>query len=328
MLSGPELNLLPRFFSNRGAVAGTFGGAGIVVAIIILTIFLYCRRNRRIKERGWARNLTISQPKMLESPFTDDDDDPFASSNSRDSAGTTELQHSWEKHTPLNATGVQGFGYVRNGFGTQGNGIGDDILYETNNTRLAVTNPGFVVNYRNQNVDDPFADHQAYQPTSQPPSNGMGPTTINRLSPLPLSQAYLPFPNWRPASVTASSPSVYPSTLPLTEDDESDHRIPTPTPVAIPKTTAGPNQSYNWGASVNNPNSYRVNQAYVTPPDSSDGHGPPTIIQRRTSSDDQRHSVPPPIPPKNPLRTVLSMRTMLNVSSPPPPPPFIVRAPA
>jgi len=207
-------------------------------------------------------------------------------------------------------------GYVENGFNTRRNQVEDNILYETKDPRLAGVNPGIVINYRNQNQVDPFSDRQVFQQNSQPSSYARGPTTINRLSPVPISQAYLPFPNWRSASVTPSSPSEYPPTLPVTDDDESDHRPPTPTNVTYPMTTAVPNQSYNWGASANKPpGSYRVHSAYITPPDSSDGHGPPTIIQRRLSSDGQRQSVPPPIPLKNPLRRVMSMRTILNVSS-------------
>ena len=310
----PGTYLLLRFFNNRGAVAGTFGGAGVAAALILLTIFLCCRRNRRNKERqALARNPPIYQPKIRENPFTDDDD-PFASSNPCDSAGTTVLQHSWEKPSYLSATDEQGTLYVENGFNTQRSEVGNNVLYETKNPRLAGVNTGVVINYRNQNTEDPFSDRQAYQLDSQPSSYARGPTTINRLSPIPLAQAHIPFPNWRRASDTPSSPSMYPSTLQATEDDESD-RVPTPTPVATHKAAAGPNQSYNWGASANKPNSYRVNQAYVTPPDSSDGHGPPTIRQQRLSSDGHRESIPPPIPPRNPLRHALSMRTLLNVSS-------------
>jgi len=259
---------------------------------------------------------------MREFTFTDD---PFARSNPRDSTATTELQHSWEKHSSLGAPDEQGMGYVENGFKAHRNELGENVLYETKNPFLTGVNPGIVINYRNQNSDDPFSDRQAYQPNPQPAPYARGPTTINRLSPVPLSKAYIPFPNWRRASDTPSSPSMYPSTLPVTEDDESDRRSPTPTNVGIPNTTAGPNQSYNWGASANKPNAYRINPGpYATPPDSSDGHGSPTIVQQRQSSDEQRQSVPPPIPPKNPLRTALSMRTILNVSFPNSP--FIIRA--
>ena len=251
---------------------------------------------------------------MHGSTFTDD---PFAYSNPRDSNATTELQHTWEKHSSLSATDEQGMGYVENDLNAHRNEAGENVLYETKNPRLAGVNPGIVINYRNQNPDNPFSDRQAYQPDPQLSSNARNPTSINRLSPVPPSQAYLPFPNWRRASDTPSSPSMYPSTLPMTEDDESDCRSPTPTNAAIPKATAGPNQSYNWGASANKPNSYRINPGpYLTPPNSSDGHGPPTTVQQRQSSDDQRQSVPPPIPPRNPLRRALSMRTILNVSFP------------
>ena len=318
-----KLNPLLRFFGNKGAMAGTFTVVGIVAGLILLTIFLCCRRYRKNKEKEHSipiqsQDMDISLPQMHDNPFADD---PFASSGLRGSAPPTERYHGWEKGSSLSVTDEQAMGYVdsvssTHGFNVQRNDIEDNVIYETRSPRLAGINPGIVVNYRNQNPDDPFSDRQVYQQKPQPVSHGKGPTTNNRFSITAPYQAHLPFPNWRRVSETPSSPSVYATSLPAVEDGESDHRLPTPTRATFQRTTGGPSQIYNWGASAKKPGSSGsgfpvIPEAYITPPDSDDGRGSPVRLP-------YDEPIPPPIPPKNPLRTAMSMRTLLNVSPPRP----------
>lgn len=309
-----KLNPPLRFFGNRGAVAGTFTVVSIAAVLILVTLFL-CRRRRRANRqpRARARDRHISQPSMREISFADD---PFACANPRDSTTATERQYRWEGNSSFSATDEQAAGYVEigsltSGFTAQRNDVGDNILYETKNPRLAGTNPGIVVNYRNQPVDDPFSDNQIYQSKLRPTSSSRS-SPINNMSTVAPSKAYLPFPNWRPASQTSSAPSIYPATLP--DDNDSDHQPPTPTSITYPKTATGSSQSYNWGASARKPNSYGIPVnfgAYTTPSDSDEEQGSSTGVQQETPSVGYHQYVPP----RSPLRAAMSMRTLLNVSS-------------
>ncbi|KAF9651876.1 hypothetical protein BDM02DRAFT_428576 [Thelephora ganbajun] len=305
------------FFGNRGAFAGTFTAVGIAAVVILLTIFLCCRRYRSKKQRQLRiRNMHISQPRIRENPFADD---PFVYFDPRDHATTAERQHNQEERPSLSATDKQVTGYAGSGDSTYGlnvqrNDVGNGILYETRNPRLTGINPGIVVNYRDRELDDPFSDRQAYQQNPRPAFYGKGPAAVNHSLAVTSSRAYLPFPSWRPASEISSSPSLYPATPSVTEDGDSVHQLPTPTSVAYPRTT--PNQGYNWGASAKRSSSYRASaqpEAYRTPPGSDDGQGSPAIAQQEPPTDGQDRSIPPPIPPKSPLRAAMSMRTILDV---------------
>ena len=291
---------------------------GVAAGVIFLMTFLCCRRYQRNKQHPDRIQTTrISQPRMRDNPWADD---PFAYVNPRDSSTTVERQHRWEKRSSLSTTDEQAMGYAESGssthvFNIQRNDIENEVLYETGNPPFAGINPGLIVNYRSANPDDPFSDRHMYQPKPLSASYGRGPTAINHLSTTTPSQAYPPFPNWGHVSGTPSSPSVYPATLSVEENDEPD-QLPTPTTIEYPKLTAAPSQSYNWGASAKKPSSYRVpirREIYMSPPDSEDDHGSPSVIHQEPPSDGQRRSIPPPIPPKSPLRAAMSMRTILNV---------------
>lgn len=313
------MKLIPslRFFGNTGAVAGTFTVVGIVVGLILLTIFLCCRRHRRNKQPPLqAQDSDVSLTQMHDNPFADD---PFASFGPSDSVRTAEHQYRWERRSSFDATDEQAMGYVEStssthGFNVQRNDVGDNVIYETRNPRLAGINPGIVVNYRDQNPEDPFSDRPVYQSMPRQASYGKGPTAINHFSAVTPPQAHLPFPNWRRVSETPSSPSVYATSLPAAEDSESQPS--TPTSFTFRKPTTVPSQSYNWGASAKKPSSYGIPvipEAYITPPNSDDGRDTP--VQRERQSGEHQYT-PPSIPPKSPLRTAMSMRTLLNVSSP------------
>jgi len=316
-----KLNPSLRFFGNRSAVTWTFTLVGLEVALVLLMIFLYHRRNRRARQcQIRKRDMRISQPRMRENPFADD---PFAYSNPRDSATTAESRQRWENSSSLNTTDEQAMGYVENtssahGFNIQRNDVGENILYETKNPHLAGINSRVVVNYRNPNTDDPFSDRHVCQPKPGPASRGQGHTTIDHLVAVTPSRAYLPFPNWQRVSETPSSPSIYPASLSAEGSDEPD-QLPAPTTIAFSKTPGVPNQSYNWGARAKKLSSHRVPvnpEVYVTQPSSDDSQSSPTVAQQEPPSDEQRRSVPPPIPPRSPLRRAMSARTILNVGFP------------
>lgn len=304
---GLELNRFHRLFSNTGAVAGTFAAVGVATGLVLLMILLCCKRYRRKnKRRARMRALPISQPQMRGRTSTYDD--PFAYSNPRHSAATG--------RPSLITTDEQAMGYAENGssthgFNTQRNDGGNNVLHEAGTPHLAGVDPGATVNHRDQNPNNPFADPHTHPSTLRQGFTGGGPTTVNHLAPITPTPAYLPVPDWKRVSEAPSSPSVYPASL-VIEDDESDHQMATPMSAAFPRTTASPNRNYNWGASANKPNSYKVNPgAYMTPPDTDDEYRYSVFVE----DEGPPQSVPPPIPPKNPLRPAAPARTLLTVSS-------------
>ncbi|KAF9651874.1 hypothetical protein BDM02DRAFT_424900 [Thelephora ganbajun] len=315
---GPKLSSSLRFFSNTGAVAGTFSVLGIEVALVLLMIYVCHRRYRRDGlPQVWARRMRVFRSHARENPPAVD---PFAYSNPPGSATATEHKDGWGKHSFLNMTDEHPMEYMESGPSTQGlgrqrNDVEVDALYGIRSPRLAGMNPGIIVNYRDRELDNPKG-RQVYRPKPRPNSYGKGPAVVNHSLAVTSSRAFLPFPYWQPVSEAPPSQSIYSTILPVAEDDNLVHQLPTPTSIAYPKATAAPYQSYNWGASARRHSSYMfpVNPetSMVTPPyPEDDDQG----LRQKASFPGPRQSYPPPIPPRNPLRRAMSMQTILDVSS-------------
>ena len=286
--------------------------ASIELGFLLLLLYLCRRRYRSSKERrARARDMRIFNPRSHENQFVVD---PFAYSDPHEWNTMVSRQNSWKKNHFLGETDKQTMGHTENessiqGLNRQRSDVRNDALYGARGLRPAVTN------CRDQDTEGPLV-HQRYPPKPQQTPYGNGTTNRNPSLKITPSREYLPLFSWQSISEVPPSPSIYPATLPVAEDDEPDHPLPTPTSIAPPKPAAFPNQGCNWGTSANKPRSYRVpvnHEAYMMAPlDSEDDRGFPAVARQKTPCDEPR--LPPPIPPRSPLRRVLSAQTMLNVS--------------
>jgi hypothetical protein len=248
-----EAYWLHRFFSNSGAVAGTFTVVGMAVVVAVLMAFLCHRRYRRNKQLPVrVRDLDAFQSQPHKGLFTDD---PFARSVPRDSAVLVEGQHNWEKH-PTHSTmekyALEG-GFASRWLGDQRAGMWDDTLYEVGRAYLTEANSGFVPNHQGQGPGDPKD-----QSTSQPPPYDEGPAAVDHTLKITQSGLYLPSTNPRPISQMPSLPSIYPATLSVVEDDDSIHPLFTPTTFVCPGDTSISDANANCGPNARGCGSHRV----------------------------------------------------------------------
>lgn len=180
-------------------------------------------------------------------------------------------------------------------------------MYRDRHPRLARINP----ESRDGDLDDP-PHYQVSRPMSQSYLQDQGPSlTITQ------SRSYLPFPDRRRVSQTPSSPSIYPPTLAVVNDDVSTCQLPNPTSIPCQKNTTVLDQGYNCGASAKRHTLHRAPVEpgiYMTPPDSGYDKSSPNVVQQEPVCDRGRRHVlppiPPPIPPKSPLRTTMLTQTM------------------
>ncbi|KAF5374940.1 hypothetical protein D9758_000310 [Tetrapyrgos nigripes] len=185
------------FFHNQGAVAGVFLCVGIVVACLVTGLVLLCRRRRkrREKQRQWIASVRRRLP-SVDSPFVDQEEDtPMRQVDYYDSTPpptgvpptNPERAYDYDPRTPDPATST-----FRN--------AGHD-------------NKGYILSQR---PTDPFSDLYAYK--HRQTEFGVAVTTDTVVDTLPaLQTAQSPS---RP-SLVQSSPSIYPPTIPLSNDDVS-----------------------------------------------------------------------------------------------------------
>lgn len=275
--------------------------------MIFLSYRLY-RKNQELRAR--ARGVPISQ-----SPFTVDSSDYRSPHDPPSPIGR---KYSWRRN-PFHSTADEHALYVENGFSAQiltkqQSNLGDDPLSEAKHPHLAKINPGFIVNYRDR---DDTLGRQSYRPEPRPPSYDKGPTVVNQSLAIARPKAYSPFSNWPRPSQAHPSSSIYSAPLPVAEDSNSSHHLPSPTSIARPKTAAVPNENYDSVASSKRPGSCRVpvdpGTYIMTPPNPEDDQG---WTLMKPSSDGPCQLYPPPVPPKSPLRRATSTTTwkMLDVS--------------
>ena len=286
--------------------------------MIILSHRLY-RKNQRLQAQ--AQEMRIFQNHIHENPPAVDSSEYH---NSRGAPPPTGCRPSWGK-LPLYNTTDEHIWYAESGSPAQGLtgqqfNVGDDALREAKHPYLVGINPGFVVNRRDRGGT---LDRQTHRQDPRPPPDDKGPTTANHSWATIRSRAYSLFPNWRRLPRVPPSPSIHPATSPVVEDDGSARQLPAPTSIASPKTAAVLDQSYNRGASSKRLDPYRAlvgpGTYMMIPLNSEDDQGRTTAPLVKSPFDGPCAPVPPPIPPKSPLRRLMPMQTIVDVSLSPPP---------
>jgi hypothetical protein len=289
--------------------------------VIFLSHRLY-RQNQRPQTRAWQ--MRVSRNPMHENSFTQVDSSECHSP--LDPPSPIGRQRSWGKRPLYHADLL----YMESGFPTrspteQQSDVGDPPSRRIKHPYLAGTNSGFPTNYRDR---DDTLGRQAYGQEPRPPPYDKDPTTVNRSLAKTQPRTYIPFPKRRRPPQTPPSPSIYSTTLPVAEDDNSVHQLPTPTSIACLKSPAVPNKIYDPGESSKRVSSDRVlvdpGTYMMTPLELEDDEGYTAVSLIKPPSDGPCELCPPPVPPKSPLRRVVSMGTMLDVSFSPPPI-FVIR---
>lgn len=178
------------FFHNQGAVAGVFLVVGIAITSLVAALVLLCRRRqkRRQQRQQWVESVRRRLP-SVDSPFVDQED--MRQVGYYDSTPATavpltnpERTYDYDPRTPIPATST-----FRN--------AGYDNMGHT---------------FRDQPSASPFSDLYAYKPTDI----GIAVTTNTASDNISVRET-------APSrlSIVQSSPSLYPPTIPLSNDDVS-----------------------------------------------------------------------------------------------------------
>lgn len=267
--------------------------------------FLCRRRYRRRNEqrKAQARDTRISRPQIRKVSFVDD---LFARSDLGNSATVVESHRRWNSAHDKRALGHPESGFMTQELTKQRTDGEKGIFYDPRHPRLAGISPRFVVGHRSDNQGG-LQDRQV----SQPPPHNRGLLTVDRP---PAITQFRPhpvlFPDMRRVSQTPSSPSIYPPTLAMVDDDVSFWQHPNPTSIAYQKRTTFLNQSHNRGAKRSLRRVPVKPEAYTVPPDSGGGQGSLNVVRREPPCDGDRRPAPPPIPPKSHLRAAVPTQMM------------------
>lgn len=303
------------FFSNRSTVAGTFALVGIEVVILFFAIFL-CRRRRRKKQmRSWVGRMDLPQSHTQSNPSSADS---FEDHSHR---GPPSLNGSrYDRGSKIGAEGDD----TENGLAIQGfikpqYYEDEEIYHETKYPPLARANPGTFMNHRFWDVDTSL-HHHPYRTALQPPPYSRDTTSSAAIT---QSRTYFPLRSWRPLSQANSFSSTYPATLSVAEEDVSVHELPASMDIPSPKTTVLPLQNNGRRANATRLSSYGAPVGpgiyTMTSLHQKDGQGYTPVSPMRPSLHTPSPSCPPSIPPKSPLRRVMSTRDTLDVSFSTPP---------
>lgn len=299
------------FFGDRSTVAGTFALVGVEIVVLFFAIFLCRRRHRKKQIRSWVGRMHIPQNHTQTNPFSADS---FEDHNPRDPPSLIGSRHD-------RGNSAEG-DHTENGLATQGfvkqpYYEGEDTYHETKYPPLARANPGPFINHRFWDLDTSLHNHP-YRTALQPPPYSRDTTAVNHSPAITQSRTYFPFRSWRPLSQVPSSPSTYPPTLSVAEEDVSVHELPASMDIPSPKTTVLPFQNNGRQASTTRLSSYGAPVSpgiyAMTSLHQEDGQGYTPVSPMRPSLHTPSPSYPPPIPPKSPLRRVTSTRATLDVS--------------
>lgn len=237
-------------------------------------------------------------------------DDTFAWHDLHDSGAAVEGRPEWEGYPVSNAADEYSLKRVGSGFanGTpskQPAVIGGSALPQPEQIHLGEINLKFDANCRD--LED-SGNPQKCRPVSLAPSHERDYTAVNHTQP----KTYLPFPNWRRVSQTPSSPSVYPATLSVVEDDDSVYQASLPTSISYLKDVPVQNQSYKPSANIKRRSSHRVPVklgVYTNPLESRVDQGTADALQQEPLLDGDQ-SISPRTPSKSPLRTTIPLQAM------------------
>lgn len=303
------------FFSNRSTVAGTFALVGVEVVVLFFAIFLCRRRHRKKQIRSLVGRMHLLQNHTQTNPFS------AGSFEDHNPHGPPSLNGSRHDRAKKNPDSVEG-DHTENGLATQGSVKqqyyeDEDIYHETKYPPLARATPGPFMNHRFWDGDASL-HHHPYRTALQPPPYSRDTTTVNHSPAITQSRAYFPFRSWRPLSQVPSSSSTYPPILSVAEEDVSVYELPTSMVISSPKTTVLPLQNNGRRASATRLSSYEalVNPGIyaMTSLHQEDSQGYTPVSPMRPSLHAPSPSYPPPIPPKSPLRRVMSTRDTLDDS--------------
>jgi hypothetical protein len=301
-----------RFFNNRGAAIGTFTGLGVGFVIILLVTVLcrrrYRRRNKEREAQTW--DTRISKPQIHRVSFADGS---FARPDPRDLATMVGAHH--RRNSTHGNPGRRPLEHAQGGSMAwertkKRADMEEGTFYEARQPRLAEIKPAFVVGHR-----DDVLDRQVSRPMPKLPLHNKRPLNVDHSFPMSQSKAYLPFPVLQRVSHTPSSPSIYPPTLAVVDDDVSVRQLPNlnPTSYTYQKNATVPDHGHNRSANAKGRSLHRVRVKFgpgTALPDTEGDQNSSGFVQQMPSNDGNRGPVPPPIPPRSILRTPMSTQTM------------------